>query len=325
MKPTIGEKIALLRKAKNISQTELAEYLFLTPQTISRWEVGNGTPEITLLPKIAAFFSVSIDELFGITSIERAEDLVCKYSVLRDDRSFQEAMECVNSQLQSIEAALENGVENGAELAEERDRLEAEKLHLWIQQGREAFKRAYAIADSFVKKTEGDPKHPWYLRMRLQRNQLCISMGKGREALAACQKDFEENPNAVTLHFYFSLLNDLDRYEDILSIQETDHRAREITLPPTKDNLDIWWQLIHAAAETGEADFVARYIPPVLEACDEKDEYEFLLCLMTLYQKTNQQGKLMQLQNRLLDLLPRMSYNEYFEAAARKMIEQACQ
>lgn len=79
MKPTIGEKIALLRKARNISQTELAEYLFLTPQTISRWEVGNGTPEITLLPKIAVFFSVSIDELFGITSIERAEDLVCKY------------------------------------------------------------------------------------------------------------------------------------------------------------------------------------------------------------------------------------------------------
>lgn len=325
MKPTIGEKIALLRKARNISQTELAEYLFLTPQTISRWEVGNGTPEITLLPKIAAFFSVSIDELFGITSIERAEDLVCKYSVLRDDRSFQEAMECVNSQLQSVDAALENGVENGAELAEERDRLEAEKLHLWVQQGRESFKRAYAIADSFVEKTEGNPEHPWYLRMRLQRNQLLISMGKGREALTACKRDFEENPGAVALHFYFSVLNELYRYEDILSIQETEQQVRNITLPPTKDNLDIWWQLIHAAAETGEADFVARYIPLVLEVCDEKDEYEFLLCLMNLYREKNQQDKLMRLQSRLLELLPKMSFNEYFEEAARKTIEQGCQ
>lgn len=325
MKPTIGEKIALLRKAKNISQTELAEYLFLTPQTISRWEVGNGTPEITLLPKIATFFSVSIDELFGITSIDRAEDLVCKYSVLRDDRSFQEAMECVNSQLQSVDAALENGVENGAELAEGRDRLETEKLHLWIQLGRESFKRAYAIADSFVEKTKGDPKHPWYLRMRLQRNQLLISMGKGREALTACIRDFEENPCAVTLHFYLSVLNELYRYEDILSIPETEQQVRDIILPPTKDNLDIWWQLIHAAAETGEADFVARYIPPVLEVCDEKDEYELLLCLMSLYQKKNQRDKLIQIQNRLLNLLPRMSYNEYFEEAARKTIEQGCQ
>ena len=37
MKLTIGEKITLLRKERNITQTELAEYLFLAPQTISRW------------------------------------------------------------------------------------------------------------------------------------------------------------------------------------------------------------------------------------------------------------------------------------------------
>ena len=35
MSLTIGEKIAALRKAKNITQTQLAEYLFLVPQTIS--------------------------------------------------------------------------------------------------------------------------------------------------------------------------------------------------------------------------------------------------------------------------------------------------
>lgn len=324
MKPMIGEKIALLRKARNISQTELAEYLFLTPQTISRWEVGNGTPEITLLPKIAAFFRVSIDELFGITAIERVENLVCKFSVLRDDRSFREAMECVNSQLQSIDASLENGAEDSTELVEKRNKLEAEKLHLWIQQGREAFKRAYAIADSFVEKTEGHPEHPWYRPMRLQRNQLLISMGKSRETLAACKKDFEENPSTVTLHLYLSLLSDLYRYEDILLLQEMD-QVREIIFPPTKENLNIWWQLIHAAAELGKADFVARYLPPVLEVCDEKDEYEFLLCLMNLYRRKHQQDKLMQLQNRLLYLLPKMSFNEYFEETARKEIEQACQ
>lgn len=55
MSLTIGEKIAALRKAKNITQTQLAEYLFLVPQTISKWEVGNGTPDVTLLPRIADF------------------------------------------------------------------------------------------------------------------------------------------------------------------------------------------------------------------------------------------------------------------------------
>lgn len=127
MKLTIGEKIALLRKEKNITQTELAEYLFLAPQTVSRWEVGSGAPEITLLPKIATFFGVSIDELFGLTSLKRTEDLVSKYSVLRDDRSFQEAMEYIDSQLQTIDAGLKNGAENPAELERDRDQLEAEK------------------------------------------------------------------------------------------------------------------------------------------------------------------------------------------------------
>ena len=75
MKLTIGEKIAILRKERDVTQTELAEYLYLAPQTVSRWEVGSGSPEISLLPRIAAFFGVSIDELFGLTSMERTEDL----------------------------------------------------------------------------------------------------------------------------------------------------------------------------------------------------------------------------------------------------------
>lgn len=128
----IGEKISLLRKEKNITQTELAEYLFLTPQTISRWEAGGGAPDITLLPRIAAFFGVSIDELFGLTSLERTVDMVSKYSVLRDDRSFQDAMEYIDSQLQSIDAFQKSGAED-AGLEQERDQLEAEKAHMWIQ------------------------------------------------------------------------------------------------------------------------------------------------------------------------------------------------
>ena len=323
MKLTIGEKIALLRKEKNITQTELAEYLCLAPQTVSRWEVGNGAPEISLLPKIAAFFGVSIDDLFGVTSLTRAEDLVCKYSVLRDDQSFREAMEYLNSQLQTMDAARKNAGADDTELELDRDRLEAEKLHMWIQQGREAFSRAYAIADDFVEKTEGKPDHPWYLRMRLQRNQLSIPMGKGREALAACKKDFAENPNAITLHLYLNLLNDLDRYEDILSIQKTECQIQDIIFPPSQENLSIWWLLIHAAAETGGTDFVETHIPQVLEVCTEQDEFEFLMILLDLYRKKDQEEKIAAVKKRLFALLPRQPMNQYFLERAKTAIEQS--
>ena len=323
MKLTIGEKIALLRKEKNITQTELAEYLFLAPQTISRWEVGNGAPEISQLPKIANFFGVSIDDLFGLTSLTRAEDLVCKYSVLRDDSSFHEAMEYLNSQLQTIDAVRKNGGSDDAELETDQDRLEALRLHMWIQQGREAFSRAYAIANTFVEKTEGKPDHPWYLRMRLQRNQLSIQMEKGHETLAECKKDFLENPNTTTLYLYLNLLNDLEHYEDILSIQETESQIQDIILPLSQKNLNIWLLLIRAAAKTGGMDFVETHIPQILEICTEQDEFEFLMSLLGLYRKENQEEKLAAVKKRLLTLLPRQSMNQYFLERVKTTIEQS--
>ena len=68
----IGKNIAELRKAKGVKQDELAKFVGVTAQAVSKWENG-GVPDTELLPKIAEFFNVSIDELFGIcnnTSME---------------------------------------------------------------------------------------------------------------------------------------------------------------------------------------------------------------------------------------------------------------
>ena len=60
----IGKNIAELRKAKGVKQEELARFVGVTAQAVSKWENG-GVPDTELLPKIAEFFNVSIDELFG--------------------------------------------------------------------------------------------------------------------------------------------------------------------------------------------------------------------------------------------------------------------
>lgn len=342
MKLTIGEKIGILRKEKQITQTELAEYLFLAPQTVSRWEVGNGTPEITLLPKIATFFGISIDELFGITDIERAEELAMKYSVLRDDHSFEEAMECINSQIQTVDASLKIGMGDIAELEKSRESLETLKLHMWIQQGREAFERALKITDSFVEKTEGNPEHPWYLPMRLQKNQLLTYMGKSREVLAECIKNFKKNPTRLTLRIYLDMLSNMQNYEEILSIQEKESSAKEIIFPPSNKNLNIWWLLIHAASEIGEINFVEKNMPSVLEVCSEEDEFDFLMILLNLYkekpdekidQSMNEQPdkildkskkeKLDTIRNRLCALLPKLSIDKYRLENIKRRIEQS--
>ncbi len=60
----IGAVIYELRKTKGIKQDELAKYVGVSAQAVSKWENG-GVPDTELLPKIADFFEVSIDKLFG--------------------------------------------------------------------------------------------------------------------------------------------------------------------------------------------------------------------------------------------------------------------
>ena len=61
---TVGKQIAALRKARGIKQEELANHVKVSTQAVSKWE-NCGAPDVELLPKIADFFSVSIDYLFG--------------------------------------------------------------------------------------------------------------------------------------------------------------------------------------------------------------------------------------------------------------------
>lgn len=61
---SIGKKIAELRKARGITQEELARHVGVSGQAVSKWENG-GVPDTELLPKIAEFFQVSIDSLFA--------------------------------------------------------------------------------------------------------------------------------------------------------------------------------------------------------------------------------------------------------------------
>ena len=71
----IGAVIKSLRREQKVTQDELATALGVTPQAISRWESENGYPDIELLPLIANYFSVSIDELLGYRKSEREEEL----------------------------------------------------------------------------------------------------------------------------------------------------------------------------------------------------------------------------------------------------------
>ena len=67
----LSENIKRLRHKNELTQEALAEFLGVTAQSVSNWERGESYPDITILPEIAGFFRVSVDELLGVN---RAED-----------------------------------------------------------------------------------------------------------------------------------------------------------------------------------------------------------------------------------------------------------
>lgn len=84
----ISENVAALRKKKGVTQDELGKALGVSMQAVSRWENG-GMPDVALLPGIADYFGVSIDELFGREcGVMRPEDAILSRmnSLTREER-----------------------------------------------------------------------------------------------------------------------------------------------------------------------------------------------------------------------------------------------
>lgn len=91
----LSENIKRLRRENNLTQEMLAEFLGVTFQSVSNWERGESYPDITILPEIASFFKVSIEELLGVNKAENEAEirkLIEEHDNLTDDKLIKESI-----------------------------------------------------------------------------------------------------------------------------------------------------------------------------------------------------------------------------------------
>ena len=75
MELKISENLRNLRKERGNTQDDLANHLGISVQAVSKWERGDGFPDITLLPYIASYYEVTVDDILGCNSIRKQEDI----------------------------------------------------------------------------------------------------------------------------------------------------------------------------------------------------------------------------------------------------------
>lgn len=91
----IGPNLIKNRRRRGITQEALAEYMGVSKASVSKWETGATYPDITLLPRLATFFHISIDDLIGYEPQMTKEDIRRLYRQLcRDffEKPFAEVM-----------------------------------------------------------------------------------------------------------------------------------------------------------------------------------------------------------------------------------------
>ncbi len=82
----LSENLKKYRIVKNLTQEDIAKYLNVTPQSVSKWERGDCYPDITFLPALANILETSIDLLIGMDII-RAEET--RYNIHKTASEFQ--------------------------------------------------------------------------------------------------------------------------------------------------------------------------------------------------------------------------------------------
>ena len=99
----LADNIIRLRREKKITQEQLADFIGVTKAAVSKWENHQSMPDLLLLPQLAVFFNVTVDELIGFDpqlskeQIQRIyQELATEFASGAFDDTFEHCKESIH-------------------------------------------------------------------------------------------------------------------------------------------------------------------------------------------------------------------------------------
>ena len=177
----LGNKIRELRRAGDLTQEQLAAALNISPQAVSKWEMGASYPDMTMIPIIASFFKVSLDELFD-------------FDVKNVDKKIEEIRLEYGKYFWGNFVKAEQILQDGLKLYPASIQLKTELVELYaynVDRGDEIINKAFELAGQIV---------------QVSQDVFCTCRTKA---------------NLIHIYKYLELEKGEDHYEDIKKIIET--------------------------------------------------------------------------------------------------------
>ncbi len=210
----LGENIKKLRRERNITQEKLAEFLGITFQSVSNWERGESYPDITMLPEIAGFFRISVDELLGMNQSEsekKANEYLSFYDTMRYKNTpetflkFQQAIKDFPGDFRIIVRYMELLICEKTS----KENPEYEKISQQIM----------TIYDNIQNHCTDDSIRMWSKRLICQHLHTKAHYTGNNEYQELCEQILSEMPDMINTRDYLStmLISDKNKHYDACS------------------------------------------------------------------------------------------------------------
>lgn len=262
-----SENMKKFRLAKKYTQEDVAEKLSVTAQTVSRWECGTTLPDVLMLPEIAKFYGIMVDDLFKKQSVaydNYAQRLSALYEISGDPEDFLRCRLEYQKLMKSGELSM-------------RDKWDYGWLHKAMMYDCE--EEALKWFDE-VLADETDKNALPYRRAAEMKQSMMFHLGKGKEDLDARQRKMDEAGGMLDMREWKLLIDAYafsKQYEKALSLC---HEAMQ----KFPDNWELYCLAGQLYQDTKKYEEAIFYFEKAGEIgtyfCDEK--YSIAMCYREL-------------------------------------------